>query len=106
MYDSIETCPEEMLLFFHRVRFDHVLSTGETLLQHIYNTHFEGVEDVERMLALWQALEGRVDEAVYERVLGRMRFQLTHAKEWRDCINTYMHRVTEVPDEQGRKIYD
>ena len=106
MYDSIDTCPEEMLLFFHRVRFDHVLSTGETLLQHIYNTHFEGVEDVERMLALWQALEGRVDEAVYERVLGRMRFQLTHAKEWRDCINTYMHRVTEVPDEQGRKIYD
>ena len=47
-----------------------------------------------------------MDEAVYERVLGRMRFQLTHAKEWRDCINTYMHRVTEVPDEQGRKIYD
>lgn len=106
MYDRIETCPEELLLFFHRVRFDHVLSTGETLLQHIYNTHFEGVEDAAHMLALWQALEGRVDGAVYERVLGRMRFQLAHAKEWRDRINTYMHRMTEIPDAQGRHIYD
>lgn len=106
MYDKIETCPEELLLFFHRVRFDHVMSTGETLLQHIYNTHFEGVEDVERMLQLWKALEGKVEPEAYARVWERMQFQLEHAKEWRDRINTYLYRMTEIPDAQGRKIYE
>ena len=82
------------------------MSTGETLLQHIYNTHFEGVEDVERMLQLWKALEGKVEPEAYARVWERMQFQLEHAKEWRDRINTYLYRMTEIPDAQGRKIYE
>ena len=106
MYDKIETCPEELLLFFHRVRFDHVMSTGQTLLQYIYDTHFKGVEDVEVMLSLWKELEGKVCPEVYARVLERMTFQLEHSKEWRDRINTYLYRMTEIPDEKGRKIYD
>ena len=106
MYNEIDTCPEELLLFFHRVRFDHVMKSGETLLQHIYDTHFEGAEDVEKMAALWDALEGKIEPEAFARVKERLAFQVEHSKEWRDRINTYMYRMTEIPDAKGRKIYE
>lgn len=106
MYNEIDTCPEELLLFFHRVRFDHVMKSGETLLQHIYNTHFEGAEDVKKMLSLWQELEGKIEPCAYARVSERLKFQCEHSKEWRDRINTYFYRMTEIPDAKGRKIYE
>ena len=106
IYDNIDTCPEELLLFFHRVRFDHIMSTGETLLQRIYDTHFEGAEDAEKMLSLWKELEGAIEPSAFERALKRLTFQAEHAKEWRDRINTYFWRMTEIPDAKGRKIYE
>ena len=46
MYNEIvkKTCPEELLLFFHRVRFDHIMKNGKTLIQRIYDDHFEGTQ--------------------------------------------------------------
>ena len=61
MYETVETCPEELLLFFHRIPYTHVLKSGKTLIQHIYDTHFLGVEQVEEMLAKWQGLADKVD---------------------------------------------
>ena len=106
IYNEIDTCPEELLLFFHRVRFDHIMKNGRTLIQRIYDDHFEGVQEAETMLELWKELKGRIEGSVYERVLKRMSFQAEHAKEWRDRINTYFWRLTEVPDDKGRKIYE
>mgnify|MGYP002508773981 CR=1 FL=1 len=42
MYEDIKTCPEELLLFFHHVPYTYRLKTGKTLIQHIYDSHFEG----------------------------------------------------------------
>lgn len=106
MYNEIETCPEELLLFFHRVRFDHIMKNGKTLIQRIYDDHFEGAQEADDMLELWKELKGRVEDSVYERVVKRMSFQAEHAKEWRDRINTYFWRLTETPDDKGRKIYE
>ena len=105
-YETPETCPEELILFFHHLRYDYRLKSGKTVLQHIYDTHFEGVEDVDRMYELWTELKGMVDEDVYSRVLARMEHQKEHAREWRDVINTYFYRKTGIPDAQGRKIYE
>ncbi len=105
IYADIKTCPEELLLFFHHVPYAHILKTGKTVIQHIYDTHFEGVEDAAQMLALWQELKNLVEPAVYARVEARLAYQAEHAKEWRDRINTYFHRMTWVEDEKGRKIY-
>ena len=105
MYDNIETCPEEVLLFFHHVKYNYVLSTGKTLIQHIYDTHFEGVEEVEIMCEKFISLKGLIELTVYERILYRLQEQLESAKEWRDQINTYFYRKSGVEDERGRKIY-
>lgn len=104
-YESIGDCPEELLLFFHYIPYDYRLKSGKTLLQHIYDTHFEGAEDVEQMAALWESLKGKLPEKAYERVQERLAHQKWHSKEWRDRINTYFYRMTLIPDEKGRKIY-
>lgn len=105
MYDKIETCPQELLLFFHYVPYTYSLNNGKTLIQHIYDTHFEGVEEAEAMKAAWDSLVGRIPEEVYQRVQQRLEHQVWHAKEWRDQINSYFYRKSMIPDEKGRIIY-
>ncbi|HEX3044928.1 MAG TPA: alpha-glucuronidase family glycosyl hydrolase [Bacillota bacterium] len=104
-YDSLETCPDELLLFFHHVSYTHRLKSGETVIQYIYNTHFEGVEEAARLKEKWLKLKGKIDEQRFEQVLKRLEEQVEHAKEWRDQINTYFYRKTGIPDEKGRKIH-
>lgn len=104
-YNDLETCPEELLLFFHYVEYTYKLKTGKTLIQHIYDTHFEGVEKVEEMLISWNRLEDKIDEKIFNRVTERLMFQANHSKEWRDIINSYFCRKSGIADEKGRRIY-
>lgn len=106
VYADVKKCPEELLLFFHYVRYDAQLSSGKTLIQHIYDTHFEGVEEVEAMIAGWKRLREKLAEDVYMRVEERLERQLANAVEWRDRVNTYFYRKSGVKDEKGRKIYE
>lgn len=105
LYENVETCPEELLLFFHYIHYDHRLKSGETLIQYIYNTHFEGVEQAEELKRKWESLKDKVEEDVFGHVMERLEGQIAHSKEWRDIINTYFFRKTGIPDELGRKIY-
>jgi alpha-glucuronidase len=100
-----QTCPENIILFIHRLRYDYIMKNGETLLQNIYNNHFEGYAEVEAMLAAWKGLEGKLSDAVYQSVLRRFERQLANARNWRDVINTYFRRKTGLEDKLGRNIY-
>jgi alpha-glucuronidase len=97
-------CPENLILFFHRLPYDYRMKNGETLLQNIYNTHFEGYDEVKAMIDTWMGLKGNLDEGIYASVLSRMERQLENAGEWRDVINTYFRRKTGIPDAKGRVI--
>ncbi len=105
MYNNIETCPEELLLFFHHVPYIHQLKNGKTLIQYIYDSHFEGVEEVEEMICVWKKLSGKIEERTYENVSRRFEKQLENAKEWRDQVNSYFYRKSGIADEEGRMIY-
>ncbi|SDX34826.1 alpha-glucuronidase family glycosyl hydrolase [Paenibacillus sp. PDC88] len=104
-YESLETCPDELLLFFHHVPYTHVLKSGKTVIQHIYDNHFEGVEGVETLIGRWSKLEGQIDSERYQGVMERLEGQLAHSKEWRDIINTYFYRKSGISDELDRTIY-
>ncbi|MEV7886604.1 alpha-glucuronidase [Streptomyces sp. NPDC002817] len=105
VYESPETCPDELLLFFHHVPYGHVLHSGETVIQHIYDTHFEGVEEVEAARRVWASLVDLVDAERHSRVTERFEEQLRCAREWRDQINSYFFRKSGVPDARGRRIH-
>lgn len=105
MYESLETCPDELLLFFHHVPYTHRLKSGKTVIQHIYDTHFEGVEQAKWLKETWQSLKGKIDEERFNEVLEKLLVQIEHAIEWRDVINTYFYRKSGIDDEKRRKIY-
>ena len=105
MYASVETCPEELLLFFHRLPYNYVLKSGRTIIQHIYDTHFEGAEEVLKMYEAWKSLKGLISDDVYERAASRFEHQVEHSKEWRDVINSYFFRKTGIKDDKGRDLY-
>ncbi|MBQ4897694.1 alpha-glucuronidase [Paenibacillus sp. Marseille-P2973] len=104
-YESLATCPDELLLFFHHVPYTHKLHSGKTVIQHIYDTHFEGAERAGQLLAVWERMREQLDEQAYRQVADRLEEQAEHAKEWRDRINTYFYRRSGIPDELGRTIY-
>jgi alpha-glucuronidase len=105
MYERLETCPDELLLFFHHVPYTHKLKSGKTVIQHIYNTHFEGVEEAEELVETWLQLKDRIDQKRFDDILTRLQEQANHSKEWRDIINTYFYRKSGIKDELNRKIY-
>ena len=105
LYSSKDTCPEELLLFFHRLPYDYKLKSGKTLLQHIYDTHFEGVAEVEGFIDTWASLKDKLPESVWSSVSARLARQLENAREWRDVVNTYFFRKTGIPDAKGRQIF-
>jgi alpha-glucuronidase len=105
VYESVSSCPDELLLFFHHVPYGHVLKSGKTVIQHIYDTHFEGVAEVEEARAVWASLAGLIEPARHARVAERYEEQLRGAREWRDQINSYFFRKSGAPDERGRLIH-
>ncbi|MFP4113960.1 MAG: alpha-glucuronidase family glycosyl hydrolase [Spirochaetales bacterium] len=105
MYESLKSCPDELLLFFHHVPYRHTLRSGNTVIQHIYDTHFQGVEEVEAMRDGWMQLAGTVDERRYREVLARLDEQFEDASLWRDVINTYFLRKSWVSDTRDRPIH-
>ncbi|MEJ8305394.1 alpha-glucuronidase family glycosyl hydrolase [Saccharibacillus sacchari] len=104
-YDSLEECPDELLLFFHHVPYTHVLKSGKTVIQHIYDSRFEGADAVDRWIARWRELEADVDPERFAHILHRLEGQSENAKQWRDAVNTYFYRKSGIPDERERTVY-
>jgi alpha-glucuronidase len=105
VFEDRARCPQELLLFFHRLPYEYVLPSGTTLVQHVYDTHFGGVETVADFIEQWQSLERRVDPVRFGSVQRRLRIQLASAEQWRDVINAYFHRYSGVADERGRPLF-
>lgn len=105
LYENIETCPEELLLYFHHVPYIHKLKSGKTLVQHVYDTHFQGVEKAEGFKEKWLELKDVIDEETFTLVLEKFNIQVKDSKEWRDVVNTYFYRRTGIEDIHQRKIY-
>ena len=105
LYENVNTCPDELLLFFHHVPYTHMLHLGKTVIQHIYDTHFTGVERVRYWISQWNELNEVVDTERHAHILGRLEVQLENAEQWRDTVNTYFYRKSGIEDAAGRTIY-
>lgn len=104
-YDNPDTCPEEYLLFFHRLRYDRVLPCGKTLIQRMYDLRFEGARCADELAADWESVRDSVPPVMYRNVRERLERQLQNAREWRDVCNTYFYRYSGARDDRSRPIY-
>jgi alpha-glucuronidase len=102
MYESLSACPDNLLLFFHHVPWTYVLHSGKTVVQHIYDSHYEGAERAHDFIARWQTLAGHLDDERYRDILGRFEFQASEAMKWRDVICAWAYQMSGIPDQKGR----
>ncbi|HEX3352549.1 MAG TPA: glucosiduronase, partial [Terriglobales bacterium] len=102
VYEPLENCPDELLLFMHHVPYTHVLHSGKTVIQHIYDSHYAGAEEAATQAKEWQSLHGLIDGARFNDVLRRQEYQAGHAVVWRDAVVNWFYKMSGIPDAQGR----
>lgn len=97
-YESLKTCPDDLLLFMHHVPYTHRLHDGKTVIQYIYDTHYWGAKAAAAQIPAWESLHGKVPESTYDEMLERLKFQAGDAIVWRDAITRYFARMSGIPD--------
>ncbi|KAF2967827.1 hypothetical protein GQX73_g5769 [Xylaria multiplex] len=101
-FESIETTPDDLLLWFHHVPYTHILKSGKTVIQHFYDAHYDGAETAASFPKKWTSLKGLIDKQRFEEMLFRLEYQAGHAIVWRDSIVQFYNNVSGIPDAAGR----
>ena len=101
-YATVRATPDDLLLFFHHVPYTYKLHSGQTVIQYIYDSHYEGVERVKQYVRDWESLRGLMDEQRYALVLGPLKYQVGHSIVWRDAVCNWFYRMSGIPDARGR----
>ena len=102
VFESLETCPDDLLLFLHHVPYTHKLHSGKTVIQYLYDAHYDGAEVVAGYVRQWKALKGHIDDQRYREVLAQLEYQAVQAEVWRDAVNNWFLRASSIPDAKGR----
>jgi alpha-glucuronidase len=102
LFESVEGCPDDLLLFFHHVPYTTPLHNGKTVIQYIYDSHYDGAETAAGYAGRWEALRGRIDDQRYDEVLAQLEYQAGQAQVWRDAVTTWFRRTSGVPDAKAR----
>jgi alpha-glucuronidase len=102
MYESLKTCPDDLLLFMHHVPYTYRLHNGQTVIQEIYNLHYQGAQEAAGLVRQWKTLRGMIPPEPWESTLHMLNYQAGEAIEWRDAITRWFHKMSGIPDELGR----
>src|SRR6185503_11916812 len=102
VYEKAATTPDDLLLFFHHVPYTHKLHSGKTVIQHIYDSHYQGAQDAADFVTRWRRLERLIDRERYVSVLAKLEYQAGHAIVWRDAINNWFLWISGILDTSGR----
>ncbi len=102
MYESLATCPDDLLLFLHHVPYTYRLHSGKSVIQSIYDSHYEGADAVEDYVRQWKTLEHQIDEQRFSEVLHQLEYQAGQAQVWRDAVSNWFLRASGIPDAKGR----
>ncbi len=99
LYDNIETCPEEYLLWFHHVPWTYKMKSGSTLWQQLCMQYNQGVAMVEVYRDFWHAralpfMKGHEQE--WQLTDSLLNVQLDNAKEWRNVCLKYFQTFSKM----------
>ena len=100
-FNSLEDCPEEFLLWFHHVAWDHRMVSGRTLWEELCHRYQVGVDAARAMQRTWDSLEAFVDAARFKHVKDLLRIQEQEARWWRDSCVLYFQTFAQRPIPAG-----
>jgi alpha-glucuronidase len=98
MFESLTTCPDNLLLFMHHIPYRHLLHSGKTVIQSLYDSHYDGAAAAAKMVLEWKPMKGRLDDQRYAEVLAQVEYQSARALVWRDAVCNWFLRASGIPD--------
>lgn len=102
MFEDVSTTPDDLILWFHHLPYTHVLKSGETVIQHFYDAHYNGSATSQTFPAQWETLKDCIDEERYEHVMFRLVYAAGHSLVWRDSINNFYFNKSSIADTADR----
>ena len=98
MYNSLEDCPEELLLWFHHVPWDYRMHSGLTLWEEMQRHYNQGVEQVLHYQAVWAGMKPFVSARRYREVNALLERNARDAALWRDtCLEYFGQFAVTLP---------
>ena len=108
LYNDINTCPENLLAWFHHVPWDHKMKSGRTFWDELCHKYDDGVHQARHFLTVWDAMQPYVDSQRFEEVQRKLRIQARDAEWWRDaCLlyfQTFSHRP--IPQDMEHPVHN
>lgn len=98
------TCPENLLLWFHHVRWDRKMRSGRTLWEELCRQYQQGVDEAKAMQTRWQKLEGVVDGERHRHVTMLLERQVHEAELWRNSCILYFQTFSKKPIPSGVEV--
>jgi alpha-glucuronidase len=97
LYGDVNAVPEDFLLWFHHVSWDHKMKSGRNLWDELVHKYYEGVEQVRSMQREWDKLEAYVDAERFAQVKALLIVQERDAVIWRDSCVLYFQTFSGKP---------
>jgi len=108
LYNDINTCPENLLAWFHHVPWDFKMKSGRTFWDELCHKYDEGVHEARHFLTVWDAMQPYVDSQRFDEVQRKLRIQARDAEWWRDaCLlyfQTFSHRP--IPQDMEHPVHN
>ena len=101
IYENIETCPENLLLWFHHVPWDYKMASGRTLWNELCLRYEEGVDSVKWLRDQWDLSKSKIDPEIFETVKALLVKQERDARIWRDACILYFQTFSKRPVPEG-----
>ena len=97
LWGNLDTCPENLLLWFHHVPWDHKMKSGRTLWDELCLRYQQGVDEMRVIQRQWDSLAGSIDQERHQHVQALLRRQESDACTWRDACLLYFQQYSKRP---------
>ncbi len=101
IYGNVKATPDNLLLWFHRVDWDHETGAGLPVWESLLRHYDRGVETVSRFRDTWAGLGEFVDPERFEETTAFLEIQEREARWWRDASIAYFQSVSGLPLPDG-----
>ena len=107
-FNNLQQCPENLILWFHFVPWQHVMDNGNTLWEELCHKYQQGVDSVRNFQKTWDRMEPYIDTQRFMLVQSKLKHQSRDAVWWRDACLLYFQTFSKqpIPYTQERPIYD
>ncbi len=96
-FNSLNTCPEKYLLWFHHVPWEQMMKSGNTFWEELCGKYQGGVKEAMSLEKDWEGLKGKVDGERFQTVSSKLRQQVQDAQQWRDQCLKYFQTFSQKP---------